>query len=379
MVESPRTIESSQGAQLLGVSPERSNLFFADYVRYFGKNAAINSMKRNGTDTLKNQLYEIIPDPDISYFGVKEPMVAKFYSGPADKAAEGLFREYNGIEFMNKEGFSGVPQALHKNFGGLFAIYSFIDGEHKTAKELTRSNIDDMLGFMERLQQYKPNDISSSALKIDPSVSLGTPALLTADDYFYHTFSRYSQFNNLYLEAYKSGKDFLSKEIVDLIDFAPQMVAEFSDLDELLIPPLKKEELRLSPGDMGTHNTIFTKEEGEVKGFVDFEKFSWQDPVRPFAHFLTHNRMRELSIGNFSFAVEKVFDIIDPKYHSRFVIVSQYLSLEWFIKSMIWLMPQKLEELQQVNKDFDRESFVAKQTALLEERALLHSLMMKSF
>ncbi|HWY79357.1 MAG TPA: hypothetical protein VNW29_03280 [Candidatus Sulfotelmatobacter sp.] len=218
---------------LVGINPERSDLFWRDYSRFKPIGAhRVHIGKISIKHLFKNILLKITPQfdsndgwPFITKFYTNSQSHLEYYDNDTNQTehfsyipsksrfylntplqqeieavglhpwatqnnAEYLFREFNWIRFMNQQGFDEILVAFHRNYPGTFAFYSFIEGTTKTAEELTQEDLKAMIDFMLKLQTYKRP--KTEAMFGHFALTASNP-YYSGNDYIYGAFTRLQQ------------------------------------------------------------------------------------------------------------------------------------------------------------------------------------------
>lgn len=268
-----------------------------------------------------------------------------------------LQREYGALEFLHGSGFGDVPTPYFADEGQNYAIYSFEEGETAEPKSFTNSEVENVVGFLNKLQNIKPEggikDRFSDALFASRSL----------DEYADTVLFKFGKFE----ESLKIGE--IHPKIAKLVDEYPLSEIVRGTIGRLrnnsstgkLFKPIKDEDVRLSPVDFGPHNMIMRKN-GEPC-FIDFEYFGWDDPVKIVANFLTHEGSKGIPHA------QKLHLLDEFKKHSpllrrvteRVDTAIQLAALDW-VSILSWgIAPDRVASKKFLDANLNTEDYLDKQ------------------
>ncbi len=172
-----------------------------------------------------------------------------------------------------------IPEPFTKDEDNRFALYAFIPGRRLQAGEVTRELVQEALDFYCKLNRYK-DDREAKTLPKASEFCCSVAAHLQQVCY---RFDRLKAIEDSCL-INRQAIQFISN---DLLEKWQEVLHSTAVEATRLALNLRKEtpqaDLRLSPSDVGFHNTILTDDDRLC--FIDFEYAGWDDPVRIVCDF----------------------------------------------------------------------------------------------
>lgn len=214
--------------------------------------------------------------------GEEKKIVAKFYLRDARNR---LGREWHACTFLRKKGIA-VPEPLicdeEKNFG----VYSFEEGRHVRADDVSKEDAFAFVDALCRLQSLRPEDITEDF----PN---GVAFAFCSDDILNNVRERFDVLRQTIEDKTLRPhvlREIQQSDILNKIEALVKRSIEESPVSSWSVP---LEDRRLSPVDIGFHNALFRNNEPPC--LVDLEYFGWDDPLNSFAEFLAHDQAQGLS------------------------------------------------------------------------------------
>lgn len=274
-----------------------------------------------------------------------------------------LQREFDAFYFLNQKKFLHIPKAFVKNDEYHFAAYSFEQGNSKSNKAISSSDIRIMAKFIAKLHKIRKEQIQV----------IFRPAVFAC-------FSLQNYIDNIH---------FRSQKYFDYIATgnAHQKIQAFhkqQDIEQSIkllikdaIGNLTEEELRqtlpdnqqgLSPVDFGPHNMIF-KEDGEIV-FIDFEYFGWDDPAREIGDFVNHDQTKDIPKDLKKLFIKSYIQQISASgaFIRRLQIVIKLIAIEWLSIHLYAMTPEKMSARRFADNNFSDDSYLDEQIAKFQER-----------
>lgn len=265
-----------------------------------------------------------------------------------------LGHEFDGLRFLNEAGVGrALPAALAVDRGARCALYEWIDGvkpaDHGAA-EISAAL--ELLGALHRARgSAKAGDLP-----------VATEAVLRLADLAEQTARRYARLADAAASEPELSA-FLESELRPELD---RRVARLNDWD--FNAELAREYRTLSPSDFGFHNAL-RRADGSL-GFIDFEYFGWDDPVKLTADFLWHPGMQldAAERAQFSRGAGALYGG-DPAFSSRLTVCFPLYGLRWVLIILNEFLPELWARRTFAGKGGDRGA--AKREQLRKARANL--------
>ncbi len=266
-----------------------------------------------------------------------------------------LQREFQAFSYLRTHGFLNIPEAFFKDDTLNYAVYSFEDGITKSAENLTRDDLNQMLGFVLKLQDIQPDTVSEYFM---PAVS----ACTCLQDYIKNITARVEKFKH------DSKRAHTSENIQELrnsgyehtiSDLVCEAIHQYTH--EELTKPIDQKDMRLSPVDFGPHNMVF-KPDGTAT-FLDFEYFGWDDPCKLVVDFLDHDQSTGISEVDKTYFLETYLErsTVSPEILTRVKTVSRLISIEWLTCYLATLTNEKLSIRAFADPEFNEVEYIEKQ------------------
>jgi len=236
-----------------------------------------------------------------------------------------LGHEFDGLRFLKAAGIGrSLPAALAVDRSARCALYEWIDGI-----ALTVHGAADVAGALELLGALHRARAAAGATDLP----IATEAVLRLADLIAQIELRYSR-----LAAVTASEP----ELAAFLDaeLKPELMRHIGrladwDVDTALDPARRT----LSPSDFGFHNAL-RRPDGSL-GFIDFEYFGWDDPVKLTADFLWHPAM-QLSVAEQRQFFRGAGDLYggDPFFLPRFAVSFPLYGIRWALIILNEFLPQ---------------------------------------
>lgn len=267
-----------------------------------------------------------------------------------------LQRESGAYEFLRKNGIEDVPKVFFKNEQDYFALYSFEDGSKKTGADLTIPDLDLILSFITRVQEFKhtsqvSNDVGDALFSTRSLIEVVNGPIL----FRIKEFEKYIKSPNVNSKT----REFEKNSDISKITRARLSKIESNAIsNEKLYYQIDPSQIRLSPVDFGPQNMIFRKS-GSIC-FIDFEYFGWDDPVKLIPSFLTHEATKGLTPEKQAYFIGKYRNIssVPQNILDRLDVTLQVSALNW-ITVLLWgFTPEKINSRRYSDANFDENTYV---------------------
>jgi len=229
-----------------------------------------------------------------------EDRVAKLYFRHKSDKRDRLGMEFLSFKFLWNNQIQTVPEPITMGEQEGCAIYSFIEGEKVSPKDITKDDVAAAVEFIERLNSIK-NEQGSDAFPPASEAFFSIGGILKNME---ERIQRLLVIDDLARDL----EGFLANDYIpfyqELVTAKKKQAQEWSISFAEEIP---LEQRILSPSDFGFHNAL-KNSDGKIT-FLDFEYFGWDDPAKLISDFLLHpamNLSEELQ-GIFLENVLKVF------------------------------------------------------------------------
>lgn len=232
-----------------------------------------------------------------------------------DDPRDRLAIEVAALRFLESEGVDSVPRVLAANPARSTAILSWVDGEVVT--QPGDRDIELGLGFLERVLRLG-DAAGAQAIAVAPR-----PCLCGTD-----IVDQIGRHEARLVAAAKNQSDlaaFLGDEFIPVR--AAAITAAETAARRNNIPfdqPLERDRQAMFQGDFGFHNALRAAD--NVLGFIDFEYFGWDDPVKLIADLLLHPGNGTTTAQRNSLA-RGVREILNPRDPTINVRLDSYLGL----------------------------------------------------
>lgn len=287
-------------------------------------------------------------------------LLLKIYNSYDDR--QRLEREFHALSFLNRNSFECIPKAYLKDAGLNYAVYSFERGETKKSSEIVRKDLDQMISFIVRLQNKKPEETKEEFMS-------GVMACSSFQDYLNNI--------NIRIEWFKNNTE--RESLPDLVKELLQsdFIQEINDLIKSVIDKYSREEIsaqmsmndkRLSPVDFGPHNTIFKYDGSAI--FVDFEYFGWDDPNRLVGDFLNHDQTMDISPDDKDYFLNEYLksSTLSTSILDRLNTVRQLIAIEWLTIYLSSLTKEKISIRKFADTNFDEAKYIQTQVGKYQSR-----------
>jgi aminoglycoside phosphotransferase (APT) family kinase protein len=270
-----------------------------------------------------------------------------------------LTTEFSTLRALNSQGLERVPRALLRDDERSYAVYSFEPGSPRPASELSTNDVEEIARFCADLHRFSPLDLGSEKLTPAPDASFSPAGQKQV------ILGRLGAF-----EAFAS-----SAAAPDDLRTAHQQLGLPAKLDRLLAdlvddaePPLLESAWRLSHGDFGPQNFLFT-ESGDLT-VVDFEAAGWDDPAHMVMGFVAHAASEDLPLGLaelFLGAYAEQMHLSDAE-ENRYERVGHVLDVEWVAVYASALTAENMANKQSAVAGFDLQGYVGHVLPLIARR-----------
>ena len=314
--------------------------------------SSITSIKRV-EGGLNNRIFLLTDDVGVRY-------VAKLYRRDDRNRLE---REYKACAFLLSHGFT-VPTPYLKDEEHLYGVYSFEEGTRILDKDVQKRDIDFLVDFMVRIEQFTADTINES---FDRGICSLHSAKELADDT--HT--------RLYKVNAGLSQGVLHNEVSRFLE-SSGILRKTASLTEQKMSiwkypwwEIQKNEARLSPVDVGLHNMLFRKDGPPC--IIDLEYFGWDDPFNLIANFLTQDQSQALTQEMYDYTVhsyEKAMNLSQYQ-RERLRLVIDMFDIKWLAIYLTSLTPKYIESRVFASGDqFDIDKYVDEQIVKIQKRLI---------
>jgi Phosphotransferase enzyme family len=261
-------------------------------------------------------------------------VAVKFYPSIGMDRTDRMRREFEGLDFLVRHGLRDVvPTPISRDEQAGAAAFSWLDGTPVAAFD--ERDIGTALGFLRALHNNR---------KSPDAVSLPSAreAVLSLAGLVQQIETRLTA-----LEAVRDGHP----ELAFFLDQA-QVVFDYGRLRaediyrryrEPIDAPLPQDRTTLSPSDFGAHNAVRLPSSG--LGFLDFEYFGWDDPVKLVSdtlwHPATNLRRNETLARLFRDGAGEIYGG-DPAYRLRLDAQLPLYGIRWICIVLNEFLPERL-------------------------------------
>ncbi|MFB0566226.1 MAG: hypothetical protein ACETWK_11190 [Candidatus Aminicenantaceae bacterium] len=294
---------------------------------------------------------------------------AKLYFTPHLNGRNRQEAEYSSLNFLWENGIRCIPRPIAVDWDRGCAVYEYINGSKISSKEVTNSDINFAVEFLEKLKNIKDRSGSRELPKASEAC-FSVQAIVRNIEI---RMNRLSELKSIEIQ-YTALKEFLEK------DFEPSFhkISEWSKLNleqegMSFVSELPYEERTLSPSDFGFHNALRLNE-GRIV-FLDFEHFGWDDPAKMVSDFLLHPEMKLDRSLKKQFVVRILRSFGDSKdLAKRIEIEYPLFGLKWCMILLNEFVPEHLQRRGFASKGgLDRSNLQVEQ--LKKAKQMLHRVM----
>ncbi len=277
----------------------------------------------------------------------------KIYYAEDGGGGKRLAAEFNGLEFLWRNGIRQIPQPIAQDTHNDCALYSWINGV--AIGEAGQADVDAALRFMAVLKQAM---LDPAAPKLEPA----REACLSAGELVGQIRQRREQ-----LDRPAQNQPGLSKFLFTEFDEALVVLVEaarrsYASRGSDISSELPRLSQTLSPSDFGFHNAL-RQEDGTVV-FLDFEYFGWDDPVKLTSDFILHPGMHltDELLDRFSRGADRLFGG-DPGFTQRLDALFPLYGLRWATITLNEFISENWARRSFARGEADRERVLSKQLA----------------
>jgi len=259
------------------------------------------------------------------------PLLVKLYA--VDRWPR-LETEYTVLSALNRRRMARVPQALCRGDELSYAVYSFEPGATPSASELTETNVETVAAFMAELHSFGPDDIAAQLM---PAVdAIVFPAA-------------YRRMIDGRLRAADQRLTGLHAEVNRLLD----------QLLDRAGPPVPRTSWRLTSGDFGPQNMLFTID-GALT-VVDFEAAGWDDQAHAVMGFVAHPTTEDLApeLSARFLAAYARLTALSAAERARYERVGRVLDIEWVAVFASALSSEVIANKRSAVVDFSEDAYIA--------------------
>jgi len=269
----------------------------------------IRDLKHNGN----NQLFEIITNS-------KKFILKKYESFHMDNWKRGV-NEFKALDYLWKEGFREIPQAIYFDESQNIGIYSYEEGRVLNAFEIKEKDINNAVEFLVKLHNLKDKSFFGQA----------SSACLNLKEYVDVLDRRVNSLFNYEITdpITKKAKRFFSKEVIKKID---ELKTDFYQKTKKynLEKDLSIEEQVLTPADFGFHNILVDNNKYK---FIDFEYFGRDDPARQVLDFIHHAQSFEIKDNLKKHFLDYYIEKKDSSkdFKKRLELINPLIAMTWIL------------------------------------------------
>ena len=275
----------------------------------------------------------------------------KIYYAEDGGGAKRLAAEFNGLDFLWRNGIRRIPQPIAYDTHNDCALYSWLNGV--AIGEATADDVDASLDFMAALKQAS---LDPAAPNLEPA----REACLSAGELVGQIRQRRER-----LDRPAQNQPGLSKFLFTEFDEALVVLVEaarrsYSSRAGDISSELPRLSQILSPSDFGFHNAL-RQEDGSLV-FLDFEYFGWDDPVKLTSDFLLHPGMRlaDPLLERFARGADRLYGD-DPGFSERLNALFPLYGLRWATITLNEFISENWARRSFARGDVDRERVLSKQ------------------
>ena len=249
----------------------------------------------------------------------------KYYPPAAPAGRDRLGVEIASLKFMGEHGIAGVPR-VHGH-ADRFALYDWLDGQ--LPKDIALADVDGACDFIAHLPSLSKTPQAAQ-------FPLAAEACLSLAELLQQITRRVDRLREV-AEAEPGLQSFLVGSFASAwrqwVEAANATYAHAEDE----LPASKR---CLIPADFGFHN-ILKKADGTL-GFIDFEYFGWDDPVKLVADTLLHpgHALSPACLDRLSLRLSQIF-AADELFSMRLQAFLPLFSLRWALILCNEFLPEK--------------------------------------
>lgn len=287
-----------------------------------------------------------------------EKVVAKFYLRDARNR---LGREWHACTFLREKGIA-VPTPLicdeEKNFG----VYSFEEGRHVRADDVSKEDAFAFVDALCRLQSLRPENI-------DEEFPNGVTFAFCSDDVLNDVRGRFDALRQTIEDKTLHPRVLQKIQSLDLLNETETLLKR--SIQESLASSwnVALEDRRLSPIDIGFHNALFR--DNEPPCLVDLEYFGWDDSLHSFADFLTHDQSQGLSKERHQEIIERYVEQMNlsENEQERLELLIRLCDIKFIAIYLTSMTPRYLSARSfAAAGEFDEEKYIEGQWEKIEKR-----------
>ncbi|MFZ6015613.1 MAG: phosphotransferase [Patescibacteria group bacterium] len=275
-----------------------------------------------------------------------------------------MFREWNVYAIIREHGLMQVPQPMISDQENQIAIYEFIQGEKKTAAQLSRKDIAHMAEFLADLHRISPDQVS---VPLPRSIMSSQSMAQTIDVLIYGRMSEIEAETDQG-KTHPRLAEFLVQE--DVFARVRQALRVFREKTgpKIISHEIPDQDLRLTPADFGPHNMIFPANRKPY--FVDFEYGGWDHPLRVVGEYVNHDRALGMSPQDKQFFLDHYVACspLDPDLLELLPYMRCLSEIEWIMIYISSMNVSKLKARSFADPDFDADSYLAGQIQKTKNR-----------
>jgi len=265
----------------------------------------------------------------------------KLYPRLDDDPRDRLGHEFEGLAFLVAAGIGFIPSPVRRDQAKGAALYTWLEGEPVSSYGPT--DIESMAGFMRTLHGLRG---APGATALAPAVE----AVFSDADLLAQIERRLER-----LDAVADGAP-------GLVPFLVALRGEFERRRIDPGPPFPAGERTLSPSDLGFHNAVRLRD-GRL-GFVDFEYFGWDDPVKLTCDVLWHpgHALRAPESLQFRRLATEIYRA-DGAFEARLIRHFPLYGLRWALIVLNEFLPLAWKRRQLAGRTGDRREIEERQLA----------------
>ena len=273
-----------------------------------------------------------------------------------------LYNEFTSFSFLRENGITQTPTVYFKNDELNYAVYSFEEGLIKTSQNLNFADIEKMLDFIIKLQDFERKKVTTPFNFILYSIN-------SLNDFIQNAYERAGKLERYTIE---NNINPLLSNFLSGFDLKHYLDEQF----ETIRSTLSKEELscklddnsyRLSTNDFaGANNTIFKKDGAAL--FIDFEYFGWDHPLKIIVDFVNHIKNKDIPIEYKKRFVNlyKERSNISPKFLNQLDTAIRLSQIDWVTRLTRWCTPENIDFWKHGNPKFDENAFISEKISELK-------------
>jgi Phosphotransferase enzyme family len=276
--------------------------------------------------------------------GAGPPLLAKLYA--VDRWPR-LESEYAALRALNRQQLARVPRALLRDDRRSYAVYSFEPGAMRPAPGLSRRDVEQIAAFAADLHRFGPQHLP---IELAPAVDASLRGRAAA---------RHRAPPGGDRELGPGGR--VAWRARHSPGSAPRPGARDG-------APLPRAAWRLTTGDFGPQNFLFTDEDALT--VVDWEAAGWDDPAHATLGFVAHAACEDLAPELAEAFLETYAALagLPAAERARYERVGRWLDLAWVAVYASALSPENIANKAAAVRGFARQAYVAEVVGRLERR-----------